>query len=60
MDKEKLKEILTEWTPDVIFDESGEWLNAELPPGSWPEVAWKLRNTPALFTVYLWPKRKGS
>jgi NADH:ubiquinone oxidoreductase subunit C len=53
MDKEQLKKVLTEWAPDVIIDESGEWMNAELSPGSWPEVAWKLRNTPALSFDYL-------
>lgn len=53
MDKETLKQVLTEWVPDATFDESGEWLNVELAPGHWPEVAWKLRNTPALSFDYL-------
>lgn len=48
MDKESLKISLTEVSPDSSFDDTGEWLQMEVVPGNWPELAWKLRHTAEL------------
>jgi NADH-quinone oxidoreductase subunit C len=53
MNREKLKNKLTELFPPSVFDESGEWLNMQVAPGEWLSTANILRNDPSLFFDYL-------
>ena len=53
MTKEELKIKLTELLPTATFDESGEWLNMNIPPAGFLKTAELLRNDPALKFDYL-------
>lgn len=53
MEKEELKSKISEWLPDAVFDESGEWLSAEAETASWHSLAKHLRYDPATEFDYL-------
>lgn len=44
MDNEAVKIKISEWLPDVQFDESGEWLNIEVDAAKWHPLAVALRD----------------
>ena len=43
MTNELLKEKISSIDPGVVFDETGEWLSAEIQPGMWKPLAQELR-----------------
>ncbi|MCK9402768.1 MAG: NADH-quinone oxidoreductase subunit C [Chitinophagaceae bacterium] len=49
MSNEEIKEYVTSIAPSATFDESGEWLNSMVEPGTWKELALRLRNGPLHF-----------
>lgn len=53
MDKETLKITVAEWLPEAVFDDSGEWLQAEITADQWHAAAEKLRNDSATFFDFL-------
>lgn len=53
MEKELLKEKVTELLPSSVFDETGEWLNVTVDAVDFKLFAYKLRHEPALFFDYL-------
>lgn len=53
MSKELLKLRITELAPDAEFDESGEWLNVQVSPASWPALAAAIRHDSHLSLDYL-------
>lgn len=48
MTNDDLKIQLEAWVPEVVFDESGEWLNATIPSTAWKKLALQLRHEPGL------------
>ena len=44
MTNEAIKEFITCAAPTATFDETGEWLNISVEPGTWKNLALKLRN----------------
>lgn len=46
MTVEALKEKITAICGDAVYDETGEWLQVELPAAQWPQVAATLKNDP--------------
>ncbi len=44
MTNEEIKAFIAEASPTAHFDETGEWLNISIEPGTWKELAPKLRN----------------
>ena len=53
MEKELLKEKVTELLPSSVFDETGEWLNVTVDAADFKLLAYKLRHEPTLFFDYL-------
>lgn len=53
MSKELLKLRITELLPEAAFDESGEWLNTEVPAEKWPALAEQLKADSHLALDYL-------
>ncbi|MCA6451096.1 MAG: NADH-quinone oxidoreductase subunit C [Chitinophagaceae bacterium] len=45
MTNEELKEQILALEPSVTFDETGEWLNVQVEPAQWKELARGLRNS---------------
>ncbi|MEA3427564.1 MAG: NADH-quinone oxidoreductase subunit C [Bacteroidota bacterium] len=45
MTNEELKEQILALEPSVTFDETGEWLNVQVEPAQWNELARGLRNS---------------
>jgi NADH:ubiquinone oxidoreductase subunit C len=43
MTNEEIKEYITSVLPSATFDETGEWLNILIEPGSWMQLAKSLR-----------------
>ena len=43
MTNELLKEKISSIDPGAVFDETGEWLSAEIQPGTWKPLAQELR-----------------
>jgi NADH-quinone oxidoreductase subunit C len=43
MTNEEIKEYIIQLDSEAAFDETGEWLNINLPAGKWKEIARKLR-----------------
>jgi NADH-quinone oxidoreductase subunit C len=44
MSNEELKLLFSSVLPSPVFDETGEWLNVQIEPGSWKQLALDLRN----------------
>ncbi len=53
MTNEELKTKITELLPNVIYDESGEWLNLNIESKDWLPLALQLRNDESLQFDYL-------
>lgn len=53
MTNEELKIKLAAEHPSLAFEEGGEWLQIQCPPGEWPDLAARLRHEPVLFFNYL-------
>lgn len=53
MNKEELKIKLTVFFPTAMYDESGEWLNMNIPVADFLTTAQTLRNNPELCFDYL-------
>jgi NADH-quinone oxidoreductase subunit C len=49
MTNEDIKQYISGIVPDTVYDETGEWLNANIPPQSWKQLAQALRNSPFSF-----------
>jgi NADH-quinone oxidoreductase subunit C len=43
MTNEEIKEYIIQFESEASFDETGEWLNINLPAGKWKEIVRKLR-----------------
>jgi len=44
MTKDELKEHITQWQPNTVYDETGEWLNVQVNAGDWKPFANWLRH----------------
>jgi NADH:ubiquinone oxidoreductase subunit C len=44
MTNEEIKEHITRFQPNAIFEETGEWLNVQIEPGDWKAFTQWLRN----------------
>ena len=53
MEKEELKNKITELLPTAAFEEGGEWLNIVISPNDWLPFAKQLRNEPSLQCDFL-------
>ena len=66
MEKEVLKNRITEMLPAAVFEEAGEWLNINIDSSEWLSFAQQLRFDDSLFFDYLfcltcidWSKTPG-
>lgn len=53
MENEELKAKITELLPATTFEEGGEWVNMNIEPADWMQVAGTLRYDDVLFFDYL-------